>query len=84
MSCIVTPLWPNCADAVGIMGGEARRVALTPGERGWSLDLDKLFAACDARTRAILINSPGNPTGWMVSAEDLARSWLSAASSASG
>ena len=70
---IVTPLWPNCADAVEIMGGEARRVALTPGERGWTLDLEKLFAACDSRTRAILINSPGNPTGWMMSAEDLAQ-----------
>jgi aspartate/methionine/tyrosine aminotransferase len=68
---IVTPLWPNCQDAIEIMGGEARRVALTPGERGWTLDLDKLFAACDARTRAILVNSPGNPTGWLASADDI-------------
>lgn len=69
---IVTPLWPNCADAIGILGGEARRVALTPGPGGWSLDLDRLFAACDDRTRAIFVNSPGNPTGWMASPEDLA------------
>jgi aspartate/methionine/tyrosine aminotransferase len=68
---IVTPLWPNCQDAIEIMGGDARRVALTPGERGWTLDLDKLFAACDARTRAILVNSPGNPTGWLASADDI-------------
>ena len=31
----------------------------------WTLDLEKLFAACDARTRAIFIASPGNPTGWI-------------------
>lgn len=68
---IVTPLWPNCQDAIEIMGGEARRVALTPGERGWTLDLDRLLAACDARTRAILVNSPGNPTGWLASAGDI-------------
>jgi aspartate/methionine/tyrosine aminotransferase len=46
-------------------------VSLTPGERGWTLDLDKLFAACDGRTRAILVNSPGNPTGWLASADDI-------------
>jgi aspartate/methionine/tyrosine aminotransferase len=68
---IVTPLWPNCQDAIEIMGGEARRVSLTPGERGWTLDLDKLFAACDARTRAILVNSPGNPTGWLAREDDI-------------
>lgn len=69
---IVTPLWPNCADAIEILGGEARRVALVPGPGGWSLDLDRLFAACDDRTRAIFVNSPGNPTGWMASSDDLA------------
>ena len=36
----------------------------------WSLDLDKLFALCDARTKAIFINSPGNPTGWIMSREE--------------
>ncbi|MGQ0662880.1 MAG: pyridoxal phosphate-dependent aminotransferase [Pseudomonadota bacterium] len=65
------PLWPNCADAVRIMGGEPRRVALAPGPAGWSLDLERLFDACDARTRAIFINSPGNPTGWVMPAADL-------------
>jgi aspartate aminotransferase len=69
---MVTPLWPNCGEAVRMMGGEPRRVALQPGLAGWHLDLERLFAACDSRTRAIFVNSPGNPTGWMMSAEDLA------------
>ncbi len=69
---LVTPLWPNCADAVRILGGEARRVALAAVDDGWRLDLDRLFAAVDARTRALFINSPGNPTGWMMRAEDIA------------
>lgn len=69
---LITPLWPNCADAIEALGGEARRVPLAAGPRGWSLDLDRLFAACDARTRAIFVNSPGNPTGWMADAGDLA------------
>ncbi len=67
---MITPVWPNCANGIEIvLSGEVRRVALTPGDRGWQLDLDRLFAACDGRTRAILINSPGNPTGWMAGPE---------------
>jgi aspartate/methionine/tyrosine aminotransferase len=30
------------------------------------LDLNKLFALCDARTKAIFVASPGNPTGWIM------------------
>ncbi len=36
----------------------------------WRLDLEKLFAACDARTKAIFIASPGNPTGWVMSRDE--------------
>src|SRR5689334_14654111 len=65
---IVSPVWPNVNSAVEVMGGEARTVSLTPThEGGWRLDLDRLAAACDARTRAIFVNSPSNPTGWMLS-----------------
>ncbi len=69
---IVTPLWPNCADAVYVLGAEPRRVALIPADNRWRLDLDRLFDACDARTRAIFVNSPGNPTGWLASREEIA------------
>jgi aspartate/methionine/tyrosine aminotransferase len=66
------PLWPNAADMVDHLNGEVRRVALKFGaNEGWSLDLDKLFAACDARTKAIFLNSPGNPTGWLATPEEL-------------
>ena len=40
------------------------------GANGWHLDLDAVFAACDARTRLIYIASPGNPTGWMIEPEE--------------
>lgn len=66
---IVGPLWPNLIQNVRTMGGEARIVSLRPGNDGWSLDLDALFGRVDGRTRAILINSPGNPTGWMMHRE---------------
>jgi aspartate aminotransferase len=68
---ILSPVWPNINDAVTVMGGEARAVALDAAEDGgFRLDLARLTDACDARTRAIFVNSPGNPTGFIMSGEE--------------
>ena len=70
---IIAPIWPNIAAAVSIMGGEPRLVALDPMPGGgWRLDVERIFAACDGRTRGIFVNSPSNPTGWMISAAQIA------------
>lgn len=67
---IIGPLWPNCAGTVEVMGGEARSVPLKPDADGaWHLDMNDIAAACDDRTRAIYVNSPGNPTGWVMETE---------------
>lgn len=66
---MVTPLWPNAAAAARIMGAEPREVTLERVQGRWRLDLDRLFAAVDGRTRLLFINSPSNPTGWMMSRE---------------
>lgn len=65
----VVPLWPNILEAAHIQGAETREVPLSLAERGWVLDLERLMAACDARTRLVFVNSPNNPTGWMMAAE---------------
>jgi aspartate/methionine/tyrosine aminotransferase len=62
----VTPVWPNIFAVIQIQGGEARHVPLQGDDKGWRLDLDRLYDACDAKTRAIYLASPGNPTGWIV------------------
>jgi aspartate/methionine/tyrosine aminotransferase len=64
-----TPSWPNLPALPQILSGQVRSVPLTPGNVGWRLDLDRLLDACDERTRVIFLNSPNNPTGWMMSAE---------------
>ena len=70
---VVSPVWPNIHAAIGIMGGTTTPVGLTPTtDGGWRFEPERLFAACDARTRAIFVNSPSNPTGWMLSAEHAA------------
>ena len=40
---------------------------------GWSVDFDSLESAITARTRAVLVVSPNNPTGSLISREELAR-----------
>lgn len=64
-----TPMWPNFFRCIGIMGGTVHQVPLETDGETWRLDLDRLFDACDERTRAICINSPSNPTGWMMDTE---------------
>ena len=68
---IVSPVWPNINASVEALGGEARTVPLsaTPAG-GWRLDVERVIAACDERTRAVFVNSPSNPTGWMWSREE--------------
>jgi len=65
----VTPVWPNIFACIEILGGEVRQVDLKGDAAGWHLDLQRLFDACDARTKAIYIASPGNPTGWIMPEE---------------
>ena len=67
-----TPIWPNIFFAVEVLGGQCRFVRLDRDARGWRLDLDHLFDACDERTRALILPSPGNPTGWVMSSEQQA------------
>lgn len=65
-----TPAWPNLPALPQILSGRVRSVPLSPGNAGWRLDLDRLLDACDARTRVIFLNSPNNPTGWMMAGEE--------------
>ncbi|MBW8708069.1 MAG: pyridoxal phosphate-dependent aminotransferase [Alphaproteobacteria bacterium] len=69
---IISPIWPNIFQAAKVVGAEPRLVRLDEDWSAgrWRLDLDKLFDACDARTKAMFIASPGNPTGWMLTAEE--------------
>lgn len=60
------PVWPNCTAACGIAGARAIEVPLEFGDNGWRLDIERLRSAVTDKTRAIFINSPNNPTGWVL------------------
>lgn len=61
---IVTPVWPNLTAFPRIMSAEVVPVPLNCDRGAWSLDLDRLLDAARPGTRAVIVNSPNNPTGW--------------------
>ncbi len=63
---VPSPVWPNLPAAAEILGANIIRVSLRPRDDAWQLDLDELFAAAQPNTSALLLNSPNNPTGWML------------------
>ena len=68
-----TPQWPNVKGTVDVLGGDFRSVPLNFTGDDWDLDLDALCAAVDDKTRMIFVNSPGNPTGWVMPREQQKR-----------
>jgi aspartate aminotransferase len=66
---VIDPVWPNIGGIVQVVGGEVRSVQMDLGPDGWSLDVDKVRAACDLKTKAIFFASPGNPTGAIVDSD---------------
>jgi aspartate aminotransferase len=67
-----SPCWVSFPEQIQFAG--ARPVTVpTSGEDGFRIHAGPLLEAVTERTRAILLNSPCNPTGGIVEAEDLRR-----------
>jgi aspartate aminotransferase len=57
---IPTPAWPSYMEMVTVAGGRVREI---PSLQGFSLNMEGLKGAVNARTKMIILNSPNNPTG---------------------
>ena len=67
---IFAPYWVSYPDMVRLAGGEPV-VVETREEDGWVPSPEALKAALTPRTRAVVFNSPSNPTGAVLSRKDL-------------
>jgi aspartate aminotransferase len=67
---LISPYWPNIRTVVQVLGGRPVDLRLREGPERWALDLDQLASAIGPRTRAIYVNSPSNPTGWIMSVDE--------------
>ncbi len=66
---VLDPSYDSYAPNVELAGGRVLRVPLTP--RTFRPDFERIAAALGPRTKAIIVNSPHNPSGTVWSAEDM-------------
>jgi aspartate aminotransferase len=69
---VTTPAWPNIVEIPRILSARLQTVSLDPAQGRWRLDLDKLMDALTPDTKVLFLNSPNNPTGWTLPAQDRA------------
>ena len=67
---IVSPAYPIFSNGVIMAGGEPRPAPLAREGQRFRLDLDRISAAVDRNTRMLIVNSPSNPTGWVISVDE--------------
>jgi len=67
----VTPIWKNLIGITELVGGKILDVAMEQKDGAWVLDLNKLFDKVTPATKAIMIVSPNNPTGWVMPEADV-------------
>ncbi|WLW53368.1 pyridoxal phosphate-dependent aminotransferase [Streptomyces sp. YU58] len=65
------PYYDSYAACIAMAGGKRVPVTLRPHEDSFRLDLDELRAAVTDRTRLLLVNTPHNPTGTVLTREEL-------------
>lgn len=69
---VVGPIWPNVVEIPKILSSRVEVVPVEAAQGRWRLDMDRLMDALTSDTRALILNSPNNPSGWMLPAEDRA------------
>ena len=67
---IPDPEWPPCGGNIRLARGVPVPCPLHES-KGWRYDLDELASKITPKTRAIYINSPGNPTGGVLTRADV-------------
>lgn len=69
---VVSPGYRQVWGLAQNLGCRVREVELTP-DNGWVLDLDRLESLCSSATKMVSIVNPNNPTGKILSAEEMRR-----------
>ena len=66
-----TPAWVSIPEQIRFAGAAVVEVP-TSGVNGFAVDPERMLSAITPRTRAMILNSPCNPTGGRISPEELA------------
>lgn len=68
---LVEPYYDSYAPALAMAQAQHKTVPVVPDGRGFALDIDALRRAVTPRTTALIVNSPHNPTGMVLSQPEL-------------
>jgi N-succinyldiaminopimelate aminotransferase len=69
---LIEPFYDSYSPVIAMAGAERRAVPLVPDGRGFAVDVDGLRRAVTPRTKALIVNSPHNPTGMVCTDAELA------------
>jgi methionine aminotransferase len=69
---VIEPAYDSYVPSIRLAGGVPVFVSMELGEHGYSIPWDKVRASITGKTRLIMLNSPHNPTGSVLSASDIA------------
>jgi aspartate aminotransferase len=65
------PYWPSIPEQIKLAGATPV-IVHTHADDGFAVQAEPILSAITARTKGIVVNSPGNPTGALIAEEELA------------
>ena len=68
---VIEPFYDSYSPVIAMAGARRVAVPMVRDGRGFALDLDALRAAVTRRTKALIVNSPHNPTGSVLTDDEL-------------
>jgi aspartate aminotransferase len=63
---IIGPAWPNIETCFRVTGASVGYVYQNETDKGWQISVEDIINAVLPNTKAIFVNSPCNPTGWVM------------------
>ena len=68
---LIEPFYDSYSPVIAMAGCHRVAVPMTRSGEGFGVDIDALRGAITPRTRALIVNSPHNPSGWVASDAEL-------------
>ncbi|MFZ6642125.1 pyridoxal phosphate-dependent aminotransferase [Undibacterium sp. TC4M20W] len=68
---VIEPAYDSYVSSIKLAGGVPVFVSMELGENGYTIPWDKVKASITDKTRLLMLNSPHNPTGSVLSVDDI-------------